>query len=198
MGTEVVQNKNEVWSIEKLRVWDKNPRSIKEDDFERLKQQIKKLGIYKPLVVTADGTVLGGNMRLRALQDLGEKDVWVSVVEAADETTKVEYALSDNDRAGEYDVDQLAELVADKEIDIKLYKVDLGTPQTLDNLSNFREMPTDEDWAAAFESETMPKELEGLRQVTFILHKDKIPQLIEKLKATNPDKNKALLELLGL
>uniref|UniRef100_A0A6M3ISR8 Uncharacterized protein n=1 Tax=viral metagenome TaxID=1070528 RepID=A0A6M3ISR8_9ZZZZ len=31
------------WPIDKLHNWDKNPRAIKKDDFERLKKQIKEL-----------------------------------------------------------------------------------------------------------------------------------------------------------
>jgi hypothetical protein len=30
--------------------WDKNPRGIKTKDYDRLKKQILKLGVYKPLV----------------------------------------------------------------------------------------------------------------------------------------------------
>ena len=82
--------------IEELREWDKNPRSISKENFERLKRQITKLGQYKPLLITNDGTVLGGNMRLKAYRDLGIKDIWVSIVDAPTEEKKIEYALSDN------------------------------------------------------------------------------------------------------
>lgn len=144
MGTEVGQNKNEVWSIDKLKNWNRNPRSISEKDFERLKKQIKKLGTYKPLLVNQDGVVLGGNMRLRALQDLGQSQVWVSIVEAKDQATMLEYALSDNDRAGEYDEEQLAELVTTTDIDLELYKVDLGKVTSLEDIKD-KYGPTEED-----------------------------------------------------
>lgn len=52
---------------------------------ERLKKQIQKLGQYKPLLITKDGTVLGGNMRLKAYQELGIENVWVNVVDAPTE-----------------------------------------------------------------------------------------------------------------
>lgn len=61
----------ETRKISELKNWDKNPRGIKKDDFERLKKQIQKLGQYKPLLITEDGTVLGGNMRLKAYKELG-------------------------------------------------------------------------------------------------------------------------------
>lgn len=119
--------KNETRHISSLKNWEKNPRGILKDDFERLKKQIQKFGQYKPLLITEDGTVLGGNMRLKAMQDLGITDVWVSVVDAPDEKTKLEYALSDNDRAGYYETQELTELVYSLP-DLKLdeYKVDFS------------------------------------------------------------------------
>ena len=92
--------KKEYRKLNELKLWDKNPRSIREKDFERLKKQIKELGQYKPLLVLANGTVIGGNMRLRAYQDLQmTEDIWVSTVYPKDEEELLKYALSDNDRA---------------------------------------------------------------------------------------------------
>ena len=108
-----------------LHEWKDNPRSITTSGFERLKKQIHKLGQYKPLLITPDGEVLGGNMRLKAYRDLGINDVWVSVVEPKDENEKLEYALSDNDRAGYYDDDLLANLLPNYDIDWSQYSVDL-------------------------------------------------------------------------
>lgn len=123
-----------IWPIHKLKNWESNPRTINKKDFERLKAQIKKLGIYKPLIVTDDGTVLGGNMRLKALEELGDQEVWVSVVEAPTEADKLEYALSDNDQVGTYAELELAELVQLHQPDMELYKVHLDKPKQLDEL----------------------------------------------------------------
>ena len=119
--------------ISSVKTWEKNPRNIKTEDYERLKRQIKKLGVYKPLVCFMEKgkyITLGGNMRLMALKDLGQKEVEVSIVKPKTEAEKVEYSLSDNDRAGEYDELALAELVYNVKDDIELadFKVDLGTP----------------------------------------------------------------------
>ena len=86
--------------LDELKPWDKNPRKIDKEGLKRLKKQIKKLGQYKPLIITEDGTVLGGNMRIQAYEQLGVDKVWVSVVDAKTKDEKLEYALSDNDRAG--------------------------------------------------------------------------------------------------
>jgi len=113
--------------------WDKNPRDIKPEDLERLKKQILKLGVYKPLVCCQEErkyVVLGGNMRLRALQELGVKEVEISVVKPKDEAEKIEFALSDNDRAGYYEESELRDLIKPymAQINLEDFKVDLGTP----------------------------------------------------------------------
>lgn len=121
--------------ISELHNWEHNPRSITKDGLERLKKQITKLGIYKPLLITEDGSVLGGNMRLKALQELGYKDVWVSVVDADTEEKKIEYALSDNDRVGKYEGDQLADLIGNfPDVDWGDYSVDIKEPTMLTDL----------------------------------------------------------------
>lgn len=59
-----------------------NPRTISAGKFEKLKasiEQFPKMMALRPIVVDASGIVLGGNMRLRALQELdrrnGSRDV---------------------------------------------------------------------------------------------------------------------------
>ena len=129
-----------------LRLWKDNPRGIKTKDFERLKKQIKELGLYKPFLITEDGEVLGGNMRLRACKELGIEEVPVSIVKPKNEAQKLAYALSDNDRAGYYEEDRLAELIDKYKNDIDLgdYKVDLGKPIDLQELLD-RYSPVEED-----------------------------------------------------
>jgi len=141
--------------ISQVEPWEKNPRNIRTADMERLKKQILRLGVYKPLVCyPEDGrfVVLGGNMRIRALKTLGLKDVDISIVHPKTEAEKIEYALSDNDRAGFYEEDKLAELVFPhvKEIELGEFHVDLGT--TVD-LGKFVERYTPNTTPAAASSE---------------------------------------------
>ena len=136
----------ETRKIEELHNWEHNPRSITKQGIERLIKQIKKLGIYKPLLITEDGTVLGGNMRLKALQKMGEKEVWVSVVDAPTEEKKIEYALSDNDRVGKYEGDQLADLIGNfPQVEWNDYAVDIKEPQLVsDIMDQYSEVVEDE------------------------------------------------------
>ncbi len=144
--------------LSELKEWDKNPRSIKKKDFDRLKRQIQDLGQYKPLLVTQDGTVLGGNMRLKAYRELKIDEVWVSVVDAPTEERKLAYALSDNDRAGFYDDDLLANLIPSyPEFNWKDYAVDLREPQTLQDLLDKLTPVVEDDIPAVDESEILSK-----------------------------------------
>jgi len=122
--------------ISEVEIWEKNPRNIKTKDFERLKRQIQELGVYKPLICIRENgkyVTLGGNMRLRALVALNLKEVDVSLVQAKDEATKIKYALSDNDRVGQYDEQALAELTYPhiEEINLEDYRIDVGEPISL-------------------------------------------------------------------
>lgn len=55
----------------------KNPRIIKDDRFKKLCQSIQefpKMMALRPIIIDADSMILGGNMRFKALKELGYKD----------------------------------------------------------------------------------------------------------------------------
>lgn len=136
----------EIWPIDRPILWEDNPRKISKKDFERLKTQIQKHGVYKPIIVDQQGIIVGGNMRYQALQALGVETVWVSVVQINSEAERLEIALSDNDRAGEYDEEKLAEMVSLYDIDQELYTIDTGKMLTIKDLSNkFGPDPKEDD-----------------------------------------------------
>lgn len=122
--------------IADVEPWEKNPRGIMEKDFKRLKSQILKLGVYKRLLVYKKNgkyIVLGENMRLRALKDLGQESVAVSIINPKSEAEKIQYSLSDNDRVGYYEDQILAELVYPyrKDIIMEDFRVDISAPVDL-------------------------------------------------------------------
>jgi len=125
--------------INQVVPWEKNPRGILKADYEDLKEEIRELGVYKPLIVYQENgryVVLGGNMRIRALRELGHEEVDISVVEPKSEAEKIKYALSDNDRKGFYEEEKLAELLMPhlEEINLEVYKVDIGESINLKEL----------------------------------------------------------------
>lgn len=122
--------------INELRNWSDNPRSIKPERFQELKNRITRFGQFKPVIVTSDGEVLGGNMRLKAMKELGIEDIWVSIVEPKTEAEKIEIALTDNEEMGFYEDQQLISLIEKykEEIDLSVYSVNLGDTTSLDEL----------------------------------------------------------------
>lgn len=124
--------------ISSLQLWERNPRSIKGDRFDQLKARLSRQGQIKPLLVARDGrTVIGGNMRLRAMQELGITDVWVSQTDAATDKDIFDLALTDNEEFGYYEREQLAELALElalTPLELQSYAVSLGEPTTLDLL----------------------------------------------------------------
>lgn len=128
-----VIKKSEEVDINRVVNWDKNPRAIDKKEYELLKKHIRQLGVYKPLIAYEENNkyiCLGGNMRLRALRELGYKKVWITVIEPENEKEKIEISLSDNQRFGYYQEDELAELIYDfkDEINLEDFKVDLSVP----------------------------------------------------------------------
>jgi hypothetical protein len=88
-----------------------NPRYIRDDKFEKLKKSIKdfpQMLNLRPIVVDDDMVVLGGNMRLKALTELGIDEV--EIIKASDltEKQKAEFIIKDNVGFGEWDWDMLA------------------------------------------------------------------------------------------
>lgn len=113
--------------ISELQEWPENPRIVSPEDMERLKHQLTRLGQYKPLLVTTGGMVMGGNSRLRAMRELGWSEVLVEEVKTEGANEEIELALMDNDRAGFYEAEALAELLHVKQdFPIEDYRVEMG------------------------------------------------------------------------
>ena len=92
-----------------------NPRFIRDERFESLKRSISErpwLMRARPIIARQDGVVLAGNMRLRAVVDLGWKKIPAVVLsgeETPDEIAEKLVALVDNNEYGENDEQLLAE-----------------------------------------------------------------------------------------
>ena len=95
-----------------------NPRIIKDDKFKKLVNSIKQFPEMmdkRPIVCVTDvdGKLypLGGNMRLKALQELNYKDIpdsWVMLADSWTQEQRKEFIIKDNVGYGEWDWDDLA------------------------------------------------------------------------------------------
>lgn len=97
-------------NIKDIKTNPNNPRVIRDEQFKKLVKSIKEfpemLSVRK-LVCTPDMIVLGGNMRLKALQSAGIKEVDVDIVDW-DEQKQKEFIIKDNVSFGEWNHEQLA------------------------------------------------------------------------------------------
>ena len=96
--------------IKDIKANPNNPRVIRDEQFKKLVKSIQEfpemLSVRK-LVCTPDMIVLGGNMRLKALQSAGIKEVDVEIVDW-DEQKQKEFIIKDNVSFGEWNHEQLA------------------------------------------------------------------------------------------
>ena len=98
-------------AVSKLRANPKNPRIIKDEKFQKLVQSIKdfpEMLELRPIVVDADYMVLGGNMRLKACQAAGLKEVPVAIAADLTPDQQREFVVKDNVGFGEWQWDALA------------------------------------------------------------------------------------------
>lgn len=93
-----------------IRETPNNPRTIGVKDFERLKQSLKdfpEMMDVRAIVVDENNTILGGNMRYRALLDMGAKEAKVAKVDGLTDSQKREFIVKDNLNLGDWDFDKL-------------------------------------------------------------------------------------------
>lgn len=102
-------------AISKIKPNPKNPRTIKDERFEKLKKSIQDFPDMlnkRPLVCFTDTdgkyVVLGGNMRLKAAKDLGLKELPIILADEWTEEQKAEFLIKDNVGFGEWEWQQLA------------------------------------------------------------------------------------------
>jgi len=88
-----------------------NPRLIKKDKFEKLVKSIKEFPEMlqlRPIIVNSDMNILGGNMRFKACQELGFKEVYIIKAEKLTDKQVQQFVIKDNVGFGEWDWDILA------------------------------------------------------------------------------------------
>ncbi len=154
--------------IGQIKLNPSNPRIIKDVTFKRLVKSLQdcpSLFDARPLLCsdrTGELIVLGGNMRLRAAQELKYDKVPVIILPGLTEPQEREVAIKDNGLFGEWDFEALANEWSE------LPLVEWGVP-----------LP--EDWLKPVEGIDAPALKDGDRapfqQMTFILHDTQAEEL---------------------
>jgi serine protease inhibitor ecotin len=98
-------------SITDVKPNPENPRLIKTEQLDKLKKSIQEFPEMleaRPLVVDENNVVIGGNMRLRALTELGYDKVPVVKFDNLSTERKREFVVKDNVNYGDWNWDQLS------------------------------------------------------------------------------------------
>jgi len=102
-------------SIKNIKPNPNNPRVIKDDKFQKLVKSIREFPEMlekRPIVCFTDTDgkyiVLGGNMRLKASQEIGLKDLPIILADDWTQEQRNEFLIKDNVGFGEWDWDMLA------------------------------------------------------------------------------------------
>lgn len=104
-------------NVAELHPSDRNPRTISASRFENLKRSLEQDRDFlhaRPLLVNSypgrENIVIAGNMRLRAVKELGWEEVPVLVVSLPPEI-EAQWNLKDNNQWGEYVDEDVAEIL---------------------------------------------------------------------------------------
>jgi len=93
-----------------------NPRRIGKTEMERMVKSLQdfpEMLELREIIVDENNIILGGNMRYRALKQIGEKECIAKIVTGLTADQKREFIIKDNSNFGEYDMDALANLWSD-------------------------------------------------------------------------------------
>jgi ParB-like chromosome segregation protein Spo0J len=127
--------KTTIVKISEVKQNPNNPRTIRDDKFERLVTSIKafpEMLNIRPIVVNNDMVVLGGNMRLKACREAGLKQVPIIVAGELTEEQQREFIIKDNVSGGDWDWSALT-----SEWDTEqLEEWGLDIPEFNDNMTN--------------------------------------------------------------
>lgn len=119
--------------IKELKPADYNPRVITKKEFEGLKKSLKTFGFVEPAVVNSDYTIIGGHMRIKAWEELGNNTAPCVVLNLnKKQEKKLNILLNSSKIAGKYDELKLAELLEGMKLDNDYLELNLDELEPLD------------------------------------------------------------------
>lgn len=168
-----------------LRTNPNNPRAIRKDQLNKLVkslQEFPEMLEARPIVIDKEGTVLGGNMRLKAAQLAGLDEVPVYVREW-DEDKDGQFIIKDNVSFGEWDQDMLANEWEPEQLDEWGLNIDWDEPEETEGLTDADDVPEVPE-----EATTKPGDLWILGEHRLLCGDSTKAEDVERLlNATKPD-----------
>jgi hypothetical protein len=88
--------KMQLWSVEKLKPYERNSRSHSDEQIERIAQSMKVFGFTNPILIDGASGIIAGHGRLAAAKKLGLEKVPVIQLDHFSEEQKRAYIIADN------------------------------------------------------------------------------------------------------
>lgn len=110
--------KEETRLLSQLKPYPFNPRKMTKVEYENLVENLRAVGYHNRMKIDIDNTIAGGHQRLKALKQLGFKEVPILV--PTRKLTDKEFRrvlITDNKHYGEYDQDILANHFDNEELE---------------------------------------------------------------------------------
>jgi DNA modification methylase len=98
-GLVALAERIELWPIDRLRPYERNPRTHSDDQVDQIAASMVEFGWTNPVLVDEQGGVLAGHGRLLAARKLGLAEVPVIRFEHLTEAQKRAYLIADNQLA---------------------------------------------------------------------------------------------------
>lgn len=117
--------------LQDIKLNPNNPRTVGDDKLQKLIKSIKefpKMLELRPIVINEDNIILGGNMRFKALTEIGYTEIpkeWVKQAKDLTEEEVKRFIITDNVGFGEWDW----ELIKSEWDEVELDKWGLDVPQ---------------------------------------------------------------------
>lgn len=92
----VMPRRFEHWDIERLRPYDKNPRTHSAEQVTKLVASLREFGFTNPILVDSKDGIIAGHGRLEAARAVGMQEVPVVVLDHLTDAQRRAYILADN------------------------------------------------------------------------------------------------------
>ena len=159
---------------------DYNPRKIDDETFEKLKKSLEEFGYVEPIIVNKRNMhVVGGNQRVKALKELGIKEIEAVIVDL-DEKKEKTLNIALNKITGEWDFEKLEAVLKEIEDNVEL---------TGFSEKELNKLFVDIEKASpyTYKVDAVQYEPKGEAKLEELVEKEKYMELLEKIEKADCD-----------
>lgn len=163
-------------NISKIKPNPDNPRLINKTNFKKLVNSIKEFPEMlklRPIVVDENNIILGGNMRYKACQEAGLKEIYVIQAGGLTEEQKKEFIIKDNVGFGGWDWDILANIWDNQKLND--WGIDVWQPE--------KSVSNEKDYSINSLDEKLGRFLDAkIKNITIPFESEEFANVVEKLE----------------